>query len=235
MIMRKYSALFTIISFLFLFQSCTKDTGYTDTKLSYSIKTTNLSASLKSNAAESGVVVTPNSNGSINWTSASINFDQADFISTREDVKATQTFKNLYFPNALKDSVSGSLNIFAGLYENISFVLKISESASNTPILIKGNYIEASGTSIPVEVRLNLNQSLTFKNDNVEIKSGTYLAKITVELNNLVKGLTAADFGQTTRTGTNNTIVINATSNSILFGKLLLNLKSCFSLKVVQQ
>nr|MBC7612457.1 hypothetical protein [Pseudopedobacter sp.] len=233
--MRKYSALFTIISFLFLFESCTKDTGYTDTKLSYSIKTTNLSASLKSNSAESGVVATPNSNGSINWTSASINFDQVDFISTHGGVTTTQIFKNLYFPNALKDSVSGSLNIFTGLYENINFVLKISESADNPPILIKGNYIETSGTSIPVEVRLNLNQSFTFKNDNVEIKSGTYVAKITVELNNLVKGLTAADFGQTIRTGANNTIVINSTLNNALLVKLLINLKSCLSLKVVQQ
>ncbi len=233
--MRNYSALFTIAFCLSLFGSCIKEDGFTDTKLSYSLKATNLSASLKSNATESGLVVVPNTKGSINWSSASINLAQADFISLNDGATSTKTVENLFFKNALKDSISGVLNIKSGSYKNINFLIKIAESKTNTPILIRGNYIEESGTTIPVEVNLNISQSINLQSPDIEITMGSYLAKITVELNNLVKGLTASDFGQTTRTGANNAIIINTETNKLLFAKLLLNLRSCISIDISKQ
>nr|MBC7612193.1 hypothetical protein [Pseudopedobacter sp.] len=50
-----------------------------------------------------------------------------------------------------------------------------------------------------------------------------------------MKGLTATDFGQTTRSGTNNTISINATTNRPLFEKLLTRLPNALSVEITKQ
>ncbi|MBU1761771.1 MAG: hypothetical protein KKB19_13105, partial [Bacteroidetes bacterium] len=126
--MRNYLAIFTITSCSLLFVGCIKDAGFTDIKLSYSLKATNLNASLKSNTAESALVVAPGTKGSINWSSASINIAQVDFISLHDGITTTQTVENLFFKDALKDAISGSFNIKSGSYKSINLLIKIAES-----------------------------------------------------------------------------------------------------------
>jgi len=108
----------------------------------------------------------------------------------------------------------------------------MNESNVNPPVILNGTYIESSGTKIPVVVTLNSVMSFVKEAQRIEVTSGKYIAKVTIELNALVKGLTAADFGQTTRTGANNTIVVSYTSNKALYDKLKARFPNTISVNV---
>lgn len=219
-----------------LFTYCTKKEVAADTKLSYSFSAGNLSASLSSNATASGAVVAPGTNGSINWTTASINIAKIEFSATKAGAPISLESKNLYLVNALKpDSLSGTVSLVAGVYEHNQFNLTMSSSLTNPPLLLTGNYIEASGTKIPVRFEMNQTQLIKLEAPRVEVTSGAYLAKVTIQLNALVTGLTASDFGQTTRTGTNNTIIISNTINKALYDKLIARFTSTLSVSFSKQ
>lgn len=225
----------SIIYLLTLFIGCTKETTTTDAQLSYSFNAINLNASLSTNAATSGAIVAPGTNGSINWTNASVNLSKVEFDATHAGKVISLESKNLFF-NALKpDSLSGVVSLFSGIYENNEFKITMNESTTNPPLLLTGIYIEASGTKIPVTVQLNTTQLIKLQASKIEISKGKYIAKVTVELNGLVKGLTASDFGQTTRTAPNNTILVTNTINRALFEKLALKLPSILSLSMTKQ
>ncbi|MNK39927.1 hypothetical protein D3C87_585500 [compost metagenome] len=101
--------------------------------------------------------------------------------------------------------------------------------------MLTGTYIEASGTRIPVIVQLNMTQLIKLEAPKIEISKGKYVARVTVELNGLVKDLTASDFGQTARTAPNNTILVTNTINRPLFEKLASRLPSILSLSMTKQ
>lgn len=220
-----------------LFMGCTKKEVAADTKLSYSFSASNLNASLSSNASASGAVVAAGTNGSINWATASINVAKIEFSATKSGSGAINLeTKNLYLVNALKpDSLSGTVAIASGVYEHNEFSLTLSSSVTNPPLLLTGTYIEASGTKIPVRFEMNQAQVVKLEAPRVEVTAGTYLARVTVQLNALVTGLTASDFGQTTRTGTNNTIIISNTINKALYDKLVARFTSTLSVNFSKQ
>nr|WP_121272218.1 hypothetical protein [Pedobacter schmidteae] len=233
--MKKLYITFLTVGMLALVAACTKDTTSTDTELSYSFNAINLNASLNSNAALSGAVVAAGTNGSINWTKAGINISKIEFSATKGGSAVSLESKNL-FANALKpDSLTGKLFLTSGVYERNEFKISLSESATNPPVILAGTYIEASGTKIPVIVQVNITQLIKLEAPRIEIAQGKYLAKVTMELNGLVKGLTASDFGQTTRTAPNNTILVTSSTNRALFEKLLLKLPSVLSVSIVKQ
>ncbi|MBB4106447.1 hypothetical protein [Pedobacter zeae] len=214
-----------------LFMACTKKETATDTKLSYSFSASNLNASLSSNASASGAVVAPGTNGSINWSTASVNVAKIEFSAIKSGSGAINLeTKNLYLVNALKpDSLSGTVALASGVYENNQFNLTLASSLTNPPLLLTGTYIEASGTKIPVRFEMNQAQVVKLEAKRVEVTAGTYVAKVTVQLNALVTGLTASDFGQTTRTGSNNMIIISSTINRALYEKLVTRFTSTLS------
>ena len=219
-----------------LFIGCTKKETVADTKLSYSFSAGNLNASLSSNATASGAVVAAGTSGSINWATASVNVAKIEFSATKAGTPITLETKNLYLVNALKpDSLSGTVAIASGVYEHNEFSLTMSSSATNPPLLLTGTYIEASGTKIPVRFEMNQAQLIKLEAARVEVTSGTYLAKVTIQLNALVVGLTASDFGQTTRTGTNNMIIISSTINKTLYDKLIARFTSTLSVNFAKQ
>ncbi|GGH01766.1 hypothetical protein GCM10007422_15740 [Pedobacter zeae] len=211
--------------------ACTKKETATDTKLSYSFSASNLNASLSSNASASGAVVAPGTNGSINWSTASVNVAKIEFSAIKSGSGAINLeTKNLYLVNALKpDSLSGTVALASGVYENNQFNLTLASSLTNPPLLLTGTYIEASGTKIPVRFEMNQAQVVKLEAKRVEVTAGTYVAKVTVQLNALVTGLTASDFGQTTRTGSNNMIIISSTINRALYEKLVTRFTSTLS------
>ncbi|QIL41409.1 hypothetical protein G7074_20370 [Pedobacter sp. HDW13] len=227
------SALLVVV----LFMGCTKKEVAADTKLSYSFSATNLNASLSSNASASGAVVAAGTNGSINWATASINVAKIEFSATKSGSGAINLeTKNLYLVNALKpDSLSGTVAIASGVYEKNQFSLTLTSSVTNPPLLLTGTYIEASGTKIPVRFEMNQSQLIKLEAQRVEVTAGTYLARVTVQLNALVTGLTASDFGQTTRTGTNNMIIISTTINKALYEKLTARFTSTLSVNFSKQ
>jgi hypothetical protein len=86
-----------------------------------------------------------------------------------------------------------------------------------------------------VIVTLNSAQSFIKEASRIEVSTGTYVAKVKLELNAMVKGLMASDFGQTTRTGVNNTILVNSTTNRALFEKLSARIVNTISVSVVKK
>jgi len=234
--MKKFYNIIFVALLAVLFTNCTKKEVAADTKLSYSFSAGNLSASLSSNAAASGAVVAPGTNGSINWNTASINIAKIEFSATKAGTPVSLESKNLYLVNALKpDSLSGTVSLVAGVYEHNQFNLTMSSSLTNPPLLLTGTYIEASGTKIPVRFEMIQTQLIKLEAARVEVTSGAYLAKVTIQLNALVTGLTASDFGQTTRTGTNNTIIISNTINKALYEKLVARFTSTLSVNFSKQ
>lgn len=219
-----------------LLNNCTKKEVAADTKLSYSFSAGNLNASLSSNATASGAVVAAGTNGSINWTTASVNIAKVEFSATKAGTPVSLESKNFLWVNVLKpDSLSGTVSLASGVYEHNEFNLTLSSSVSNPPLLLTGTYIEASGTKIPVRFEMNQAQAIKLEAARVEVTSGTYLAKVNIMLNALVVGLTASDFGQTTRTGTNNMIIISNTINKTLYDKLVARFTSTLSVNFSKQ
>jgi hypothetical protein len=203
-----------------------------DVSLNYSFSLLNQSAVLSTEAA-SGAPVAAGSNGSINWTSATVNITQAEFSASHAGSTTALTSSNLYGINPFRaDSLSGTVAIPSGVYENVRFKITMNESNVNPPMVLNGTYTEASGTKIPVVVTLNSVMSFVKEAERIEITSGKYIAKVTIELNALVKGLTASDFGQTTRTGANNTIMVNYNTNRALYDKLKARFPNTISIKV---
>lgn len=234
--MRKlYTITLAALSVLLL-TNCTKKDVVADTKLSYSFSAGNLNASLSTNAGASGTVVAAGTNGSINWTTASVNIAKVEFSATKAGTPISLESKNFFLVNALKpDSLSGTVSLASGVYEHNEFNLSLSSSVSNPPLLLTGTYIEASGTKIPVRFEMNQAQVIKLEAARVEVTSGTYLAKVNIMLNALVIGLTASDFGQTTRTGTNNMIIISNTINKTLYDKLVARFASTLSVNFSKQ
>jgi hypothetical protein len=229
-IMKRLTLIISILAISFA--ACVKEAGTASSQLSYSFGATNLSASL-SNTTASGAVVSPLSNGSISWSGMTVNISKIDVTAKLAGKEVALESKDILAINPLKpDQLLGTVPIDAGVYENVKFKLTMAESASNPPFLLNGTYTEASGTKIPVEIQLNQSQLFTLEVPKFEVIKGARIAKITFQLNELVKGLTASDFGQTTRTGSNNTILVTSKINRALYEKLSIRLANISSVTV---
>jgi hypothetical protein len=232
--MKNFLLVISVIVGLLFVSGCSKENAVTDTELSYSFSARNTSATLSTTATASGVATAVATNGSINWAGIRVNVSKIEFTAIHLGTSTSVELKNLYNINALKpDSLSGKILLTAGVYENIRFKLTLAESATNPPLILNGNYVEASGTIIPVVVQFNQSQFIDLEAAKIEVSKGKYIAKITLELNALVKGLVASDFGQTVRT--NNTIVVNSTTNRALYEKLVSRLVNTTSVSVAKQ
>lgn len=227
----KRSILYATYLSLFLFALGCKKDGEKDATLSYSLSAINMSASLSATASASGLPVAAGTNGSINWTSASFNISNASFSANRGGTVITLESKNINWVNALRpDSLSGKITIAPGVYEAIKLKLTMTESATLAPFILNGTYTELSGTKIPVIIQINRSQLAEFETQRFEVATGgQYVAKVVFEMNGLVKGLTASDFGQTVRTGANNTILVSSTVNKPLWDKLVSRLNASAS------
>ncbi|MES3016361.1 MAG: hypothetical protein V4721_01220 [Bacteroidota bacterium] len=215
-------AIFILVSVVSL-NSCQKD-SINDGELTYNFKTTNLAAALSSTASASGTPVAPLSNGSITWKSGTVNIQQIYFGAKKDNTPFAVEFEKLSNIDILKTStVSGSIAIPTGTYSDIKLRLRLKESATNKPLVLLGTYTEISGTKIPVEIQFNETYELTLNPPQLTIKGDKYDANVTLDLSKLVKNLTASDFGQTVRSGSDNMILVNSTKNVALFEKLKAN------------
>ncbi|MEJ7693334.1 hypothetical protein [Daejeonella sp.] len=206
-----------------LLNSCQKDSVH-DGELTYHFKTSHLSASLGTTGATSGTPVAPLSNGSITWLSGTINVQQIYFGAKKDNTAFAVEFEKLSSIDILKTStISGSVAIPTGTYTDIKLRIRLKESATHKPLVLLGTYTEVSGTKIPVEVQFNETYELTLHPPPVTIKGDKYDVNLTLDLSKLVKNLIQADFGQAVRTGPNNMILVNSTTNRALFEKLAVN------------
>lgn len=212
---------------------CNKKDSTAEAKLSYSFGVSNLSATLGATAATSAIPTAAGTSGSINWTSMSLNIAKIVFNGSHAGKSVAFESKNLNSINPLQAGIlSGTISIPAGVYENIKFGVSLTENATVPTITLNGTYIEASGTQIPVSVQFTQSQLLNFEAKRIEVVEGEYVANANIKINLLVTGLTRSDFGQTTRTGNNNAIVVSSTVNRPLYEKLMANLASTISFDV---
>jgi hypothetical protein len=227
------TALFAIF---LLSYSCVKD-SVDDGQLSYVFIPSGLAASLSTTASASGQVVAPLSPGSITWTSGTLNIAKIQFSGKKDQSAVNVEYSDLSVINILSlEASAGSVTLPAGTYSDIQLKVNLVESAVNVPLTLKGTYQEANGgAAIPVEVRFNQNIELLLNPPQTTIKGDKYSADIGLTLNKLVTGLVPSDFGQTTRTQPNNTILVTSTINPTLYGKLKNNLTSTLKVDIVHQ
>jgi hypothetical protein len=212
------------LALLTTFGACQKD-PVNDGQLTYTFKPVNLSASLGTSAALSGQAVPAGTNGSINWTTGRFNIQKIELSAKKDGNEISIEHKNLTDVDILKlGTIAGSVTLPAGTYSEVEVELNLVASTTNRPLTLVGKYIEASGTQIPVEVHFNENVELKRSVSQIIINGDKYKADVTLEINNLVKNLVQADFGQTTR-GTNGSIFVSNTVNTALYNKLKANLE----------
>ncbi|SKB83495.1 hypothetical protein [Daejeonella lutea] len=212
-----------IVFFATVLNGCQKD-SVNDGELTYNFKTSNLSASLSSTASASGTPVAPLSNGSITWKSGTVNIQQIYFGAKKDNTPFAVEFEKLSNIDILKVStVSGSVAIPTGTYSDIKLRLRLKESATNKPLVLLGTYTEISGTKIPIEIQFNETYELTLTPPALTIKGDKYDVNVNLDLSKLAKNLTLSDFGQTTRSGADNMILVNSSKNVALFEKLKAN------------
>lgn len=218
--MKQLTLFISILALTASFSSCVKETGTQTAQLSYSFGATNLTAPLSGNR-------------NITWTAMTVNISKVQITARLAGKEVALESNNLFSINPLQpDVLLGTTPIAAGIYENVRFKLTMAESASNPPFLLTGTFTEESGTKVPVIVQLNQSKLFTLEAAKFEIIKGSHVAKVNFQLNNLVSGLTGSDFGQTTRSGSDNTILVNSTTNRALFEKLSMRLANISSVTV---
>lgn len=234
--MKRLALLTAILLVALCTTSCNKNDSSAEAKLSYSFGVSNLSATLGATAATSTTPVAPGTNGSINWTSMSLNIAKIVLNASHAGSNVAFESKNLNAINPLQEGiVKGTITIPAGVYENIKFAVSLTEDATVPTVTLNGTYIEASGTQIPVSVQFSQSQLLNFEAKRIEVVQGEYVANVTIKINQLVTGLTRTDFGQTKRMGNNNAIVVSTAINRPLYDKLMANLASTISFDVAKK
>ena len=202
-----------------LFSSCQKD-PQNDGELSYRFTTTGQVASLGANVGTSGAVVAKGTNGSIEWTTGTLNVAKIEFEAVKDNVKSEIEYKNLFGLDVLKSGVlAGSVTVPTGTYQQVEFKMMLEPSNTSAPLVLNGIYTELSGTKIPVEVIFNEAAELKVQGQQIVVKGDKFVADVTVELNNLVKNCLTSDFGATVRNA-NNKIIISNTINVNVYNKL---------------
>lgn len=220
----RLKSVFTLLSAIIVLGACQKD-SLNDGQLSYVFKPTNLAASVGTTAAASGLVVAAKSNGSMTWTSGTLNIQKIEFSAKREQATTSVEYKNLTNIDILNTgTVSGNVTLPTGTYSNIELKLNLVESATNIPLVLKGTYTETSGTKIPVEIQFNENYELKLTPPKVIIAGDKYTATVTLDFAKMMRDMIANNLGQTTRTQPNNTILVTSSINANLYAKLKANL-----------
>lgn len=219
-----FKSVFALLTAVILLGACQKD-SLNDGQLNYVFKPTNLAASVGTTAAASGLVVAAKSNGSMTWTSGTLNIQKIEFSAKKDQSSANVEYNNLTNIDILNTgTVSGNVTLPTGTYNDIELKLNLVQSNTNIPLVLKGTYTEISGTQIPVEIQFNETYELKLTPPQVIIKGDKYTANVTLDFTNMMKNLVANDLGQTTRTQPNNTILVTSSLNAGLYAKLKANL-----------
>ena len=118
----------------------------------------------------------------------------------------------------------GNITIPAGTYNEVEFKAFLAPTTSAPALELSGSFT-SSGVTKPVIFRMNSAVELKAEKKNVTVASGTsYSALNTIDLSQLISGV--SESALTNATTTNGTIVISANANSDIYNIILNNLNS---------
>jgi hypothetical protein len=168
------------------------------------------------------------STASITWTSGTANVSEFKFEAKKHGLEIEVTSKNLTHVDlfSLAPSLIG-VTIDTGTYTEIEIKAEFTKSSTtDLPLTLKGNFMAAGGTVVPIEFDFNDNAEIKAEAQNVVVDGKTDLTTfITMHLNELLANVTAAELGAATLT--NGTIVISSTSNTNIYDQIRADLSTC--------
>lgn len=218
-----------------LLSSCSKNSPKPAPKLSYQFKVTNAIAPLSATTRTSGLTtmsVGATTSANVTWQSgyatvSSISFDgdneNEGNKNEQDGFTESSPFKvDLFTANTLL----GNVDIANGTYQNINIKLDLKQTAADSALYLTGTYTPSVGTTVPVILSLNGKSDdleIHIKAKNLTIAAGqSYIEFLDLHLDMLMTGVTSADMAAATLT--NGAIVINSTTNTTIYNKVLANL-----------
>lgn len=211
--------------------SCKKgDPSYAtaSAQLSMGIKADNAITSFASNTGGQAVNSTNSVAAGIAFTSAIANISGFKFEAKRKGVQIEVKSNNLTTVDlfAISPSMTG-VSLDTGTYAEIEIRVAFTKSSTTTlPLVVKGNFTTSTGTVIPFEFDLNDNAEIKAEAHDVVVDGkASFVNIVTLHLNKLLAGVSAAEVAAATQTS--GTIIVSSTSNSSIYNKILNNLTSC--------
>lgn len=231
------SGLLSLTVIALLLSSCSKNSPKPAPKLSYQFRVANATAPLSATAHTSGLTtmsVGATTSANVTWQSgyaivSSISFDgdneNEGNKNEQDDFTESSPFKvDLFNANTLL----GNVDIANGTYQNVNIKLELKETAADSALYLKGTYTPLAGTTVPVILSLdgkNNDLEILVKAKNLTIAATqSYIEFLDLHLDILMTGVSSADMNAATLT--NGAIVINSTSNTAIYSKVLANLNN---------
>ncbi|MCO4292601.1 hypothetical protein NF867_06995 [Solitalea sp. MAHUQ-68] len=195
----------------------------------YQIKTTSAPA-----VTTASGVSTESTPASIKWNEGYINVSEVVFEAEKDEPdgqnndvdKVDFEYNDLVKvdPFATSGNTFGNVSIVPGAYENIEIQVKVKNSHSVPPIVLKGTYT-STGVTTPVE--LFINEDLDINADYGDFSVGEnrdYLGLITLRLDLLSAGITLEELNAASKV--DGKVVISQTSNAAIYQKIKANIEA---------
>lgn len=158
---------------------------------------------------------------SVTWTGAIANVSKFKLNAKKDGSAIEVVAAGLSNINLFAISpATASVNVANGTYTDIGLhVLMTKTSTTAFPLVLKGVFTTKSGVNIPIEYDFNEDADIVASTSKLVIDGkSNILASLTLHLNKLLANVSAQEIDQTTRT--NNTILINSTTNTALYAKI---------------
>ncbi len=160
----------------------------------------------------------------LSWVSGSAFVEEVE-LEVEKDDSETEIETNVGRRIDLMGTVAqlGTIPLLPGRYEEIEVELKLGNTRGDTALVLRGNFVNNSGTSVPVVFFINEAIELKAEAENV-VLTGTddYRLLSTFNLSLLLNGITTSQLNSATLT--NGTIIISKNNNTALFNKILSNI-----------
>jgi hypothetical protein len=203
------------------------------TQLSFGLKATNASIPVMGTTrrafgptmnAATGAVTTP----VIKFTAGTANIAKFKLEAKKGNTSIEVQTKNLMNVDlfAINPAVI-TAKLDTGTYKELEIRVELAQTADTTkiPLTLKGSFIAADSTVVPIKFDINQNLTIKAEANNIVLHNSTDLASIVMlHLDRVVAGITASDLNAAKRT--NGVIVISSTSNINLFNKLKVNVEN---------
>lgn len=198
--------------------SCKKDNNVAG-QIGYRIKPANFTAALA--GTKTGATVS--SANTITWTSGSMIVSEIDFEAESENLEVEYELKQVNTVDLFNLSpVLGTVTIPDGTYNEVELKLDLRKKTTGAaPLILKGDYYDASGVKTPIEFHFDENIEIEVEAENVVISSQDYTGIINIQLNKLLTNVTASDLSEVSKI--NGKIIVDGTANTSLYNKMKTN------------